>query len=115
MKVRRGARVDEESNRETEERRNRRGDAVGILPPSFSHWLPVVTAPISCPRGTPHSSARTSHNSPLLCVTVFISPPGVLNTFLFWVGEYLWYFSLNSCVKIDYSLFLCKEVLKDLR
>lgn len=40
---------------------------MGILPPPFSHRLPVVTAPISCPRGTARSSALHIPQFPPLC------------------------------------------------
>lgn len=49
------------------------GTAVGILPASRSHWLPVVSAGVSCPRGPPRPCAlcRRTH-----LLSVFSAPPG---------------------------------------
>lgn len=83
------------------EREEKTGDAVGILPLSFSHRLPVVTALISCPRGT----ARTSHNSLSLCVYF---PPwfAEYSSFLFWLWILAVFLSEFKCDDRCFSVSL---------
>lgn len=71
---------------------------MGILPPPFSHRLPVVTAPISCPRGTPRSSALHIPQFPPLCF-FSTAPPARPNVFLYFAqvrrGIFIFFFGIQ--------------------
>lgn len=69
---------------------------MGILPPPFSHRLPVVTAPISCPRGTPRSSALSHPTIPSFVFFSTAPPRSARCIFILCAGELRCLFFRNS-------------------